>query len=164
LSGPGPLARKARRAGAATTRPEANKGLLRHVRFGRGPARRSRQRELADRPHISEPVAEAGVRASGLNASPRGLQSANGPSYRARSAWSGDFLFAALRGQQLRRVRLDGRRVTLNRPLFRGRYGRLRTVVEAHDGSLYVLTNNRDGRGGPRSGDDRILRVIPPAA
>ena len=81
-----------------------------------------------------------------------------------RSAWSGDFLFAALRGEQLRRVRLDGRRVTLNRPLFRGRYGRLRTVVEAPDGSLYVLTNNRDGRGAPRSGDDRILRVIPPAA
>jgi len=80
------------------------------------------------------------------------------------SAWSGDLLFAALRGEQLRRLRLDRRRVTLNRPLFRGRYGRLRTVVEAPDGSLYVLTNNRDGRGAPRSGDDRILRVIPPAA
>ena len=77
------------------------------------------------------------------------------------SSWSGDFLFAALRGQQLRRVRLDGRRVTLNRPLLQGRFGRLRTVVEA-DASLYVLTNNRDGRGAPRSGDDRILRVIPP--
>jgi glucose/arabinose dehydrogenase len=73
-------------------------------------------------------------------------------------------VFAALRGEQLRRLRLDGRRVTLNRPLFRGRYGRLRTVVEAPDGSLYVLTSNRDGRGAPRSGDDRILRVIPPAA
>ncbi len=80
-----------------------------------------------------------------------------------RSSWTGDFLFAALRGEQLRRVRLDGRRVTLNRALLRGRFGRLRTVVEAPDGSLYVLTNNRDGRGSPRSGDDRILRVIPPA-
>ena len=80
-----------------------------------------------------------------------------------RSSWSGDFMFAALRGEQLRRVRLDGCRVRLNRPLFTGRFGRLRTVVEAPDGSLYVLTNNRDGRGAPRRGDDRILRVVPPA-
>jgi hypothetical protein len=29
------------------------------------------------------------------------------------------------------------------------------------DGALYVATNNRDGRGSPRAGDDRILRVIP---
>jgi len=79
------------------------------------------------------------------------------------SSWTGDFLFAALRGQQLRRVRLNGTRATLNRTLFAGRFGRLRTVVEAPDGSLFVLTNNRDGRGSPRSGDDRILRVVPPA-
>jgi len=79
------------------------------------------------------------------------------------SSWTGDFLFAALRGQQLRRVRLDGTRATLNRTLFAGRFGRLRTVVEAPDGSLFILTNNRDGRGSPRSGDDRILRVVPPA-
>jgi len=80
------------------------------------------------------------------------------------SSWSGDYLFAALRGQQLRRVRLSGRRVTLNEALFSGRYGRLRTVVEAPDGSLYLLTSNRDGRGSPRGGDDRILRVVPPAS
>ena len=79
------------------------------------------------------------------------------------SSWTGNYLFAALRGEQLRRVRLDGRRVTLNRALYPGRYGRLRTVVEAPDGSLFVLTNNRDGRGSPRSGDDRILRIVPPA-
>lgn len=79
------------------------------------------------------------------------------------SAWTGDYLFAALRGEQLRRVRLDGRRVVLNRALFSGRFGRLRTVVEAPDGSLVVLTNNRDGRGSPRDGDDRILRIVPPA-
>ncbi len=82
---------------------------------------------------------------------------------RPGSSWSGDYLFAALRGEQLRRVRFDGRRVVLNRALYAGRYGRLRTVVEAPDGSLFVLTNNRDGRGSPRSGDDRILRVVPPA-
>ncbi|WP_251150515.1 PQQ-dependent sugar dehydrogenase [Cellulosimicrobium sp. Marseille-Q4280] len=45
--------------------------------------------------------------------------------------------------------------------------GRLRTVVvdpatpQGDDGSavLYVLTNNTDGRGEPRDGDDRLLRV-----
>ena len=44
-----------------------------------------------------------------------------------------------------------------------GEFGRLRTVVEGPDGALYVLTNNRDGRGSPREGDDRVLRVVPPA-
>jgi glucose/arabinose dehydrogenase len=73
-------------------------------------------------------------------------------------------VFAALRGEQLRRVRFDGRRPTRNSALFVGRFGRLRTVVEAPDGSLLVLTNNRDGRGSPRNGDDRILRIVPPAS
>jgi len=80
------------------------------------------------------------------------------------SSWSGDFLFAALVGEQLRRVRFDGRRPTRNTALFRGRFGRLRTVVEAPDGSLFVLTSNRDGRGSPRGSDDRILRIVPPAS
>ena len=80
------------------------------------------------------------------------------------SSWTGDYLFAALRGAQLRRVRFDGRRPTLNRALFTGLFGRLRTVVEAPDGSLFVLTSNRDGRGSPDSGDDRILRIVPPAS
>lgn len=78
------------------------------------------------------------------------------------SSWTGDYLFAALRGTQLRRLSFDGARVTSNRALYEGRFGRLRTVVEAPDGSLFVLTNNRDGRGSPRRGDDRILRIVPP--
>jgi glucose/arabinose dehydrogenase len=44
--------------------------------------------------------------------------------------------------------------------LFSGVYGRLRDVVSGPDGALYVATSNRDGRGNPRPGDDRILRVV----
>ena len=47
------------------------------------------------------------------------------------------------------------------RALLAGRYGRLRTVVRAPDGALWVATSNRDGRGDPKPGDDRIVRVRP---
>ncbi|RJQ42515.1 MAG: PQQ-dependent sugar dehydrogenase [Nitrospiraceae bacterium] len=42
-----------------------------------------------------------------------------------------------------------------------GKYGRIRDVVEGPDGFLYFLTNNRDGRGRPKEGDDRIYRILP---
>lgn len=78
------------------------------------------------------------------------------------SDWTGDYLFAALASEQIRRIRLAGRRVALDEPLFEGRFGRLRTVVEGPDGALYALTSNRDGRGSPAADDDRILRIVPP--
>ncbi len=40
-----------------------------------------------------------------------------------------------------------------------GRYGRLRDVNVGPDGNLYLLTSNRDGRGSPLPGDDRIYRL-----
>jgi glucose/arabinose dehydrogenase len=80
------------------------------------------------------------------------------------SAWTGDYLIGALVGEQVRRLSLDGARVTRDEALFEGELGRVRTVVEGPDGALYALTSNRDGRGSPREGDDRIVRIVPPAA
>jgi glucose/arabinose dehydrogenase len=80
----------------------------------------------------------------------------------SEGAWAGDLLVAGLRGEQLRRLRFDGDAVTVDQAELEGEFGRLRTVVEGPDGALYVLTNNRDGRGDPEGDDDRILRITPP--
>jgi glucose/arabinose dehydrogenase len=68
---------------------------------------------------------------------------------------------AALRGERLLEVPLDAAETSTSR--FAGEHGRIRDVVVAPDGSLWVLTNNTDGRGSPGPGDDRILRVAPEA-
>lgn len=80
------------------------------------------------------------------------------------SEWTGDYVLGALIGEQVRRLRFDGSEVTVNEPLFEGELGRIRAVVEGPDGGLYALTSNRDGRGSPTAEDDRVVRIIPPAA
>jgi len=72
-------------------------------------------------------------------------------------AIAGDRVYlACLRGRKLYRVTRDGAQA---QRLLHDRYGRLRTVAVAPDGSLWVITSNTDGRGRPGRGDDRILRV-----
>lgn len=67
---------------------------------------------------------------------------------------------ANLRGQRLRMVPLA--EPSMATEAYVGTYGRLRDVAAAPDGQLWLLTNNRDGRGSPRPGDDRIVAVTPP--
>jgi glucose/arabinose dehydrogenase len=83
-------------------------------------------------------------------ASPSGLAYAGGRLY-----------LGALRGERLWRIDVNGRRASRERAFFVGDYGRMRTVVTAPDGNLWLTTSNRDGRGDPADVDDRILLVRP---
>ena len=70
----------------------------------------------------------------------------------------GDTLYvAALRGRRLWTVPLADPGNPVAR--YEGEYGRLRAAAAAPDGSLWVLTSNRDGRGDPVDEDDRVLRL-----
>ena len=64
-----------------------------------------------------------------------------------------------LRGSQLRILNLsaDGKSIT-GESILINNMGRIRDVVE-RDGFLYISTSNRDGRGLPQSGDDKIIRI-----
>lgn len=66
-------------------------------------------------------------------------------------------LVANLRGERLREIPLASLDASSER--FVGEFGRLRDAVIAPDGALWLLTNNTDGRGNPREGDDRVLRI-----
>lgn len=71
------------------------------------------------------------------------------------------YFFAGLRGQILERVDIVDGRVTNRETIIKDTYGRLRAVVSDKKGHLYVSTSNLDGRGNPKQGDDKILKLTP---
>ncbi|MFB7476762.1 PQQ-dependent sugar dehydrogenase [Kitasatospora sp. NPDC056184] len=100
---------------------------------------------VAGRPGFTDPVAQWHP----ADASPSGIAHAAG------SVWT-----ATLRGGRLWRIPLDGdRAAAAPQEFLSGAYGRLRAVAADRDGTLLLLTDNTDGRGEPRPGDDRILRL-----
>jgi glucose/arabinose dehydrogenase len=77
--------------------------------------------------------------------------------------WEGDLFVATLRGERLWRLELnDGGEVVHREKLLDGEVGRVRDVIQAPDGSLWISTSNHDSFGSPLSEqDDRILRLAP---
>jgi glucose/arabinose dehydrogenase len=75
--------------------------------------------------------------------------------------WRGSLLFTSLSGGTLYRLTFsdNGARVATTERLFVERFGRLRDVLVAPNGDVYLATSNRDGRGSPNADDDRILRI-----
>lgn len=117
-------------------RKGANYGWPHHEGKGEG------QGEEFTNPHLVWPVAEA---------SPSGL------------AWAeGHLWMAGLRGQRLWRITVDENgRATQADSFLTAEFGRLRAVAAAPDGTVWVTTSNRDGRGDPTDEDDRILQITP---
>ncbi|MBB6034577.1 PQQ-dependent sugar dehydrogenase [Phytomonospora endophytica] len=79
------------------------------------------------------------------------------------AAITGNLLITScLRGERLWLVTLDGEGGVTGepQPVLEGQFGRLRAAVAAPDGSVWVSTSNKDGRGEPQAGDDKILRIV----
>jgi glucose/arabinose dehydrogenase len=77
--------------------------------------------------------------------------------------WRGSLLATSLKAETLFRFTLspDGTGIVAREPLLATRFGRLRDVLVAPNGDVYVATSNRDGRGSPSRDDDRIIRLSP---
>ncbi|OLB90849.1 MAG: hypothetical protein AUI15_23785 [Actinobacteria bacterium 13_2_20CM_2_66_6] len=68
-------------------------------------------------------------------------------------AWSNSLVVATLKEQDLRRFTVDGTQATEHDILLNQKYGRLRAVAAAPDGSLIVTTSTGT--------DDKIIRIVP---
>lgn len=66
---------------------------------------------------------------------------------------------AALRGRRVWQVPLDGSSAGEPVAALADQLGRVRTAELAPDGTLWLTTSNRDGRGDPVESDDRVVRV-----
>ena len=86
--------------------------------------------------------------------SPTSTCSPSGVAIARGRAWVG-----ALAGHSLYSVDLGGKTPGRKIRWFDDTLGRIRTVERAPDGTLWVTTSNRDGRGRPRAGDDKVVRI-----
>lgn len=73
------------------------------------------------------------------------------------------FIYAGLRGNLVELIEISDGKVGRRQKIIDGQYGRMRAAAQAPDGTVYVSTSNRDGRGQVRAGDDKILKLVPQA-
>ena len=123
------------------------------VKAGNTPA--GRPQDYGNPPDRVPPVAWSG---NSVTWAPSGMTF-----YSPRAGEQPTLLVAGLAAQALLRFTIppespgtsSGEEVLLRGP------GRLRDAESGPDGCLYVLTSNRDGRGSPQPGDDKVLRLCP---
>jgi len=87
----------------------------------------------------------------------------SGIAYLSQGTWKGNLLVGCLRGERLLAITLNnnGTEVVKLESWLVNSFGRFREVIQISDGSIYLTTSNRDGRGDPDAYDDKIIRLTP---
>jgi len=67
--------------------------------------------------------------------------------------------FTGLRGEAVYEANINKDNTVTLTVHYKKEFGRLRAITLGPDGSLYVSTSNRDGRGRAKDGDDRIIKI-----
>lgn len=72
--------------------------------------------------------------------------------------YQGSIFFTGLRGEAIYQYNIADKSL---KEYFKGQFGRLRTIVIGPDKNFYIITNNTDGRGAPKEGDDKLIKINP---
>lgn len=83
--------------------------------------------------------------------------------YISKGKMKDNLIFTGLRGQALYKATLDSSnpdKITKVEEIYKD-FGRLRAVIQLSNGDILFSTSNKDGRGKPADGDDKIIRVRP---
>ncbi len=77
--------------------------------------------------------------------------------------WNGSLLLTTLKENDLRLLKLssDGKTIVEEKIYLDKELGRLRDVCVSPEGRVFVAVSNKDGRGTPKNGDDRIVELAP---
>lgn len=80
--------------------------------------------------------------------------------------WNNSLIVTSLKAGKLLVLHLDetGMTITGSTTVYDNTLGRLRDVCISNDGRVFVSTSNRDGRGTPKPGDDKIIEIKPETA
>lgn len=100
------------------------------------------------------------IYASGTTWAPSGM------TFVTQGPWAGNLLVTNLKGKQIIRMVIGEQngKPTINSSdlnyLFVNKYGRIRDIVEAPDGSLYFVTSNNGDKNGDGT-PDKLVRLVP---
>lgn len=75
--------------------------------------------------------------------------------------YDGSLYFSGLRGSALYKAKIKSSNQLELTTHFKQQYGRIRAVILGPDNFLYITTSNTDGRGKPKTGDDKIIKIDP---
>ncbi|MEP7147141.1 MAG: PQQ-dependent sugar dehydrogenase [bacterium] len=115
-------------------------------------------------PVVSHEESKEGMISPVLEYTPA-IAPASGMIYKSDSIpeFKNNLFFGCLRGNGIMRVIINDKnpsKVISGELLPEADFGRIRDIVEGPDGAIYFSTSNKDGRGNPRDGDDKIYKIV----